>query len=223
MSTQPAKSARYKKRSTILNTLSNRIVDGYYPQGLKLVEGDLAEEFQASRPMLREILAELENKGLVERKPNRGAMVRRIDKESLLEIMEIREVLEGLSARLAAGKSKPQEWKDLEQAFGEPADKMVRDLEFENFLNLVAEFRERTVKAAGNKELSKLIYSLFAKITIVQRRIVILPGRMEQAIKEHREVLCAIMSNDQEKAEEAKRTNLRTAREWLMRYKSWVL
>jgi DNA-binding GntR family transcriptional regulator len=88
---------------------------------------------------------------------------------------------------------------------------------------LVADFRERMVKASRNKELTKLIYSLFAKITIVQRRVVILPGRMEQAINEHREVIRAIKSGDPEKAEEAKRKNLRTARQYLIKYKSWVL
>jgi DNA-binding GntR family transcriptional regulator len=173
--------------------------------------------------MLRELLAELENQGLVERKRNRGAIVRRVDTESLVEIMEIREVLEGLCARLAAQKSKPADWRDLEQAFGERAEKMVKNLEFENYLNLVAEFRERMVEASHNKELSKLIYSLFAKITIVQRRIAILPGRIGEAIKEHREVLKAIMSGDPKKAEEAKRKNLRTARQYLVKYKAWVL
>jgi DNA-binding GntR family transcriptional regulator len=211
------------KKSKILSTLRDRIVDGHYPQGLKLVESELASEFRVSRPMLREVLAELENQGLVERKPNRGAMVRRVDTESLMEIMEIREVLEGLCARLAAQKSKPQDWLDLRDAFGERAEKMVRNHEFEGYLGLVEDYRERMVKASCNKELAKLTYSLFAKITIVQRRIVILPGRMEEAVKEHREVIEAIMAGDPERAEEAKRRNLRNAREYLAKYKSWVL
>lgn len=183
----------------------------------------MAKEFQVSRPMLRELLAELETQGLVEKKRNRGAMVRRIDTESLIEIMEIREVLEGLGARLAAQKSKREDWFDLEEAFGERAEKMVKNLEFENYLTLVADFRERMVDAAHNKELSKLIYSLFAKITVVQRRVAILPGRIGEAIKEHREVLKAIMSGDPKKAEAAKRKNLRTARHYLIKYKTWVL
>ena len=218
-----ANASQQQKRAKVLSTLRDRIVDGYYPQGIRLVESELANEFQVSRPMLRELLAELETQGLVEKKRNRGTMVRRVDTESLVEIMEIREVLEGLCARLAAQKSKPEDWRDLEEAFGERAEKMVKNLEFENYLKLVADFRERMVKASNNKELSKLIYSLFAKITIVQRRIAILPGRIGEAIKEHREVLKAIMSGDPAKAEKAKRKNLRTARQYLVRYKTWVL
>ena len=214
---------RKNKRSNILSTIRDRIVEGYYPQGFKLVEHELAKEFKVSRPMLREMMKELENQGLLERKPNRGVMVRRVDNESLLEIMEIREVLEGLCVRLATEKSTPDFWRDFQQTLGEEADKMVKNYEFDRYLKLVAEFRERMVEAAGNKELAKLIHSLFAKITIVQRRIAILPGRMGEAIKEHREVLQAIISGDAARAEEAKRTNLRNARECLMKYKSWIL
>lgn len=215
--------SKQEKRSKVFETLKDRIVGGHYPQGLKLVESELASEFQVSRPMLREVLADLESQGLVERKPNRGAMVRRVDTESLMEIMEVREVLEGLCARLAAQNSKPQDWLDLREAFGERAEKMARDHEFEEYLGLVAQLRERMVEASWNKELAKLTYSLFSKITLVQRRIVILPGRMEEAIKEHREVIDAIISRDPARAEEARRRNLRSARECLVKYKSWVL
>lgn len=218
-----ATSSKWIKRAKVMETLRERIVDGYYPQGVKLTEQELVKEFGISRPLLREILADLETHGLVEKKPNRGAIVRRVDSESLLEIMEIREMLEGLAARLAARNTRPEDWKDLEKVFGEPAEQMVKNLEFEKFLDLVATLRERIVKGAQSEELTKLIYSLFAKITIVQRRVVILPGRMEQSIKEHRAVIQAIMSGDEDAAERKKRENLRTAREYLEKYKKWVL
>ena len=223
MKSKRSRSARWVKRATVLETMRERIVDGYYPQGVKLTENGLVEEFGISRPVMREILADLESQGLVERRPNRGTVVRRVDSISLLEIMEIREVLEGLAARLAARNSKPEDWKEMEKAFGAPAEKMVKDQEFEKFLEIVASLREQIVRAAKNEELTKLIYSLFAKITIVQRRVVILPGRMEQAINEHREILKALISGDENAAEQKKRENLRSAREYLKKYKKWVL
>lgn len=223
MKSKRTRAARWVKRAEVMDAIRERIVDGYYPQGVKLTEQNLVEEFTISRPLLREILADLESQGLVERKPNKGAIVRRVDSNSLLEIMEIREVLEGLAARLAARNSKPEDWKELEEAFGEPAEKMVKEQEFENFLELVAKLREQIVKAADSEELTKLIYSLFAKITIVQRRVVILPNRMEQGIHEHREVIKALISGDENAAEQRKKENLRSAREYLSKYKKWVL
>jgi DNA-binding GntR family transcriptional regulator len=211
------------KREQTLATLRNRIVEGFYPQGVKLIEQDLAQEFGTSRPMLREILSDLENLGLVEKLPNRGTTVRRINSQSLLEIMEIREVLEGLAARLAAQNSNPDDWQDLAGEFSEPFEQIVKNQEFEKYLDLISTFRDRMVAAAQSEELSKLIFSMYAKIQIVQRRIVILPGRIQQAIGEHRAVLKAIMEGNPEKAEKMKRLNMKTARECLEKYKAWVL
>ena len=56
--------SKLAKRENILHTLRERIVEGYYPQGIKLVEQNLAQEFGTSRPMLREILSDLESLGL---------------------------------------------------------------------------------------------------------------------------------------------------------------
>ena len=145
-------SQKWIRRAKVMQALRERIVEGIYPQGMKLIEQNLVKEFEISRPLLREILTELESQGLVEKKPNRGAMVRRVDSESLLEIMSIREVLEGLAARLAAANSKPEDWADLEHSFGKPADKMIKNNEFEKFLELVAVFRDRMVKASQNPE-----------------------------------------------------------------------
>jgi DNA-binding GntR family transcriptional regulator len=217
------KKSNHLKRDKILTTLRERIVEGYYPQGVKLVEQDLAQEFGTSRPMLREILGDLESLGLVEKFPNRGTTVRRIDSQSLLEIMEIREVLEGLAARLAAQNSQPQDWQDLVKEFGEPLEQIVQNSEFDKYLELISTLRDRMVAAARSEELSKLIISMYAKIQLVQRRIVILPGRIQQAIEEHRAVLKAIMEGNPEKAEKMKRLNMKNARECLEKYKAWVL
>jgi len=215
--------SRLTKRENILHTLRERIVEGDYPQGVKLVEQDLAREFGVSRPLLREILSDLESLGLVEKRRNRGTTVRRIDSQSLLEIMEIREVLEGLAARLAAENSKPEDWRDLEEEFGKPFEQIVNNMDFKSYLDLISILRDRMVAAAQSDELSKLIISMYAKIQIVQRRIVILPGRINQAITEHRQVLAAIVEGNPDKAEKMKRLNMRNARECLEKYKTWVL
>jgi len=206
-----------------LATLRDRIVDGEYPQGVKLVEQDLAREFGISRPALREILVDLESQGLVEKRPNKGTVVRWVDAKSLLEIMGMREVLEGLAASLAAQRTTADEWRDLEAELAKPFSQMVENLEYDRYLSLITRFRERMVQAAQNEELSRQIYSLYAKIMIVQRRIVILPGRIQEAMEEHRQVLKAIMEGDAEKAEAKKRLNIRNARTWLEKYKKWVV
>ncbi|MEN8211722.1 MAG: GntR family transcriptional regulator [Thermodesulfobacteriota bacterium] len=209
-------------RREIFIELSERISDGYISPGVKLIEQELSSEFGVSRPVIREILSQLEAQGLVKKVPNKGTVVCKIDPGSLFEIFEIREVIEGLAARKAAQNTTAKDWKDLEKKFGAPGDKIVQNKQFEEYLSLVTEFRKRIVSSAQSKELSALINSIYAKIRIVQRRVIILPGRIEKGIIEHREVLNAIMKGDPDMAESMKRNNLHSALKDLKRYKKWV-
>ena len=217
------KKKNQNSRMDILSILRERITDHDIPPGAKLIEEDLSREFNVSRSVIRGVLADLEAQGLVEKQPHRGTIVSRIDLNSLFEILEIREVLEGLSARLAAQKTTAKDWKDLATKFGEPAELMVKNRLYEDYLELITEFRKRTVAAAQSCELSKLIDSIYVKIRIVQRRIIILPGRIEQGLKEHRRVIEALIEGDPAKAEKMKRSNLRSALEYLKLYEKWVL
>jgi DNA-binding GntR family transcriptional regulator len=217
------KLTRQKKRDHLFFELRERIINGLYAPGVKLIEQDLAEEFGVKRLAVREVLRDLMGQGLVEKRPNKGAIVRRVDTINLFEVMEIREVLEGLAARLAAQRSKREDWLDLDKEFGGPFERIVKNLDFNGYFELISRFRERMVKAAQNEELSKLIDSHYAKVRIVQKRILILPGRVNAAMEEHRAVLKAIMAGDPAKAEEKKRKNMRQAREWLRKYQSWLL
>ena len=210
-------------REKVLNNLRQRISDRQLLPGVKLTEQELSIEFGVTRTAIRQVLADLEKQDLVERIPNKGTVVRRVDSESLIEIYEIREVLEGLVARLAAFKSDPQDWEELNREFGEPCELMVENHEFEQYLALITKLRQVMVEKAQSRELSKLIDSIYAKIRIVQRRVIILPGRIQKGMLEHREVINALMEGDPDKAEIMKRRNLQSAREDLLKYQNWIL
>lgn len=219
---RPKKPARMT-RDRIRAVLQERISDRQLSPGVKLVEQDLSSEFGVSRTAIRQVLADLEKQELVERQPRKGTVVRRMDPESLFEIYEIREVLEGLAARRAAQNSKPEDWAGLERDFGKPCERIVQNLRFEEYLALITRLRQAMVDKAASRELTKLIDSIYVKIRIVQRRVIILPGRIEKGMQEHREVIKALMEGDPDKAEVMKRRNLRSAQEDLRRYEKWIL
>lgn len=216
------KSSRDPSRSQMLATVREKIVSGQIPPGTKLVENDLIREFGVSRSVVRSVLNVLEIEGLVGKQPNKGVTVRAIDFTTLIEIMEIRQSLESLAARLAAEKTRAEDWMDLEVEFGKPFEESVERLDFEKYFQLIAEFRHRMLAAAQNEELSRLVNSLLSKIQMVQRRIIILPGRVQEAVREHKAVLKAIMAGDADEAERLKRLNLRSATECLKNYRKWV-
>lgn len=83
-------------------TLQARVLNGELPMGARLRQAALAEEFGVSRTPVREALRKLQASGLVELRPNRGALVRGLSGREIRDAYEVRAELEGLAAELAA-------------------------------------------------------------------------------------------------------------------------
>jgi DNA-binding GntR family transcriptional regulator len=82
--------------------LEEAILDGELKPGERLRAEALAQRFGTSRTPIREALLQLEGQGLVEVEPNRGAVVRAFDREDLLDLYNVRALLEPAAAALAA-------------------------------------------------------------------------------------------------------------------------
>src|SRR5947209_19848559 len=91
------------------------IVNGQFEPNERLVERDLARMMAVGRGAVRTALARLETEGLVEHHRHRGARVRRIEPREAFEILEVRAVLEGLTARHAAASADEREIHTLKQ------------------------------------------------------------------------------------------------------------
>src|SRR5690349_14050541 len=87
----------------LLESLGARIISGEMPPGTKLTEASLARQLGVSRAPLREALLKLEERQLIERVPFSGMRVAVLSPNTIFELFEIREVLEGLACRKAAG------------------------------------------------------------------------------------------------------------------------
>lgn len=89
-------------RDVVREKIRTRIAEGEWAPGFRLVERDLADEFAVSRVPVREALRALESEGFVELLPRRGAVVRDLTRSVVADLFDIRQVLEGLCARLVA-------------------------------------------------------------------------------------------------------------------------
>ena len=214
---------RTRAPAELLPALRERIVRRELPPGAKLLESELSREFGVSRSKVRDVFGALEQRGLIKRIPNRGAVVARLDLAQVCEIYDVREMLEGLCVRIAVERTKPQSWQDLVQLFGRPMEQLVRRGRFEEYIANLDRLRRRTIEAAGNAVLTDMLNSINDKTREIQRRIIILPGRAADGLKQHRAVLAAMRKGDALAAENLRRANIRSSREYLERFQHFVL
>lgn len=209
--------------AAIVRTLRNRIATHAIPPGAKLLETELAREFNVSRARIRDAFVALEMLGVVERIPNRGAMVSRLDLDQVFEIYDVREALEGLCVRLAVQNTSPDDWSDLASRFDAISEESLRSGDIAEYEATYTALRDRIVDAARNTVLQSMLDSICEKTQVIMRRVMILPGRPEKGLAEHRAVLAAMLRGDAFEAERLRRANIRSAIEDLKRYQRFVL
>jgi len=219
----PARKGSRTAGADLSRVLRDRIAKGDLPPGSKLNEYDLAAEFGIPRTRVRDALVELEQRGLIERTPNRGAMVAKLGPEQVFRIYDIREVLEGLCVRLATLNTDPSQWKELYEHFLGPVSQAVHDGNFELYTDKVSAFRAKCIEAADNPELTRALDNINEKTQVLIRRIVILPGRAEAGVRQQCEILKAMCEGDADRAEAMRRENIRDAKACLKQYLKYIL
>jgi DNA-binding GntR family transcriptional regulator len=187
--------------------LREAIVLGTLQPNERLVEANLAREFGLGRSAVRTALARLEQDGLVEREPHRGARVRLIDEREAVEILEARAVLEGVAARHAASNATPAEVKRLRQILKE----MRRLLDSGDLLRASDEnavLHRTLLEIADHPTVTRLISMLKSQLVRFQYRTIMLPGRTERSFDEHSAIVDAVAAGDPDAAEKAMRRHL---------------
>ena len=214
---------RAKSASEIFGALRARIAQQRIAPGAKLRETDLAQEFGVSRARIRDALAALEQRGLVERIPNRGAVVMRLDLSQVFHIYELREVLEGLATRLATQNAPREAWKEDLARFQGPLRELIVRGDLHEYIEHYERLRRKITEAARNPVLAEMMDTIFEKTQVLIRRIIILPGRAEAGRKQHVAMLQAMGRGDAEEAETIRRNGLRSARLALEKYQGFIL
>lgn len=212
------------KSKQILDVLRQRIASHEIVPGSRLREGVFVTEFGVTRARIREVFSALEALGLVERVHNRGTIVCRLELDDVFEIYEVREALEGACARLAARNLPGEPWQDLVDLYAPQGlmEQYVAEKDIISFFEEYEKLRERMVTAADNLVLTRMLDGIYAQTKIIIRRVMILPGRPEQALIEHRAIVNALRDGDVNLAEVRRRENIRNAIKKLERYQNWV-
>lgn len=203
--------------------LRQRIATQEIPPGSKLRENELALQFGVARARVREALSVLEQRGLVQRIPNRGAVVMRLELSQVAHLYDVREVLEGLCARLATLNGDRAVWRAALEHFKGPMARYVAEGDIDSYIAGYEAFRRQLIDGARNPVLASMLDSILERTQVLIRRIIILPGRAEVGLKQHTALLEAMVRGDADEAERLRRENMRSAKAYLERYQKYIL
>lgn len=175
--------------------------------GARLRETELADRLGISRTPVREAIRQLEADGLVAHLPRQGATIRSLDHAEVVELYEMRAVLEGTAARLAARAASDIELAELialnTNLSTAPAGPQAREVN--------RQFHRMLLDAARNRFLVKSMSALQKTLLILGPTTLADPSRATAAVEEHTAVLTALEARDGAKAEAAMRAHVEAA------------
>ncbi|MCG7947515.1 MAG: GntR family transcriptional regulator [Candidatus Thiodiazotropha taylori] len=210
----PLDAANIPLTERLFDALQRAIVEGEIPQGSKISEPELARQHGVSRGSLREAMARLEVRKLVERKPNLGARVVTLSYEQLIEIFQLREALEGMAARLAAQNMTEIEIEELQKLLDQHGEQIAEQhgqAYFQKQGDL--DFHYRIVQGSKNKQLIELLCDdLYHLLRMYRYQFGMRSKRSQQAYEEHQYLINAISARDPEMAELLMRQHIRSSR-----------
>lgn len=222
MSKKPQRAKAARSRKDAYEAIRNRIAEHQLLPGSKLREQEIAAEFRLSRAHVREIFGALEQRGLIVRVPNRGAMVAYLDATQAINLYHVRESLEALAVRLAAKSAQKGAWDDLLKRFSSAIIAKLRKGEYAEYEAILGDLNRRIIKHTNNPILADMLDRIHDRTQVMARRVVVLQGRAELGFELHRKLTKALAAGDAETAAALKGKIIATARESIDRYRDFI-
>jgi len=188
-------------------------------------ERELAEKLSISRNSLREAFRVLESRGLIKSKPGGGRFIREIrenghnnteniilslEKSSILELLEAREVFEVKIAEIAAQRATLEDIEIIEEALNKMNQK--EELKDDKKTESDTEFHLAIAGASHNFVFINIMKLHLDLLKETREKTWQIPGRREKQYQEHRAIFQAIKEHNSKKAEEAMLKHLMSIR-----------
>jgi DNA-binding GntR family transcriptional regulator len=192
---------------TMRQKLEEAIAAGRLEPGSRLDEQEIALRFGVSRTPVREAFRLLAANNLVELRGRQGATVRAISAHALVEMFQVMAELEGLCARLAARRV-PASWSVTINEIHQRLVANAGEGDIDAFYDINQEFHEAIYEASRNAFLADQTRRLRNQVAAYRRRVTRMPNRIADTLREHEEIMQAILAHDQERAHRAMRDHV---------------
>jgi DNA-binding GntR family transcriptional regulator len=192
--------------------IRQRIFSRELKPGERIDEQALARDFGISRTPLREALKVLQNEGLVKLVPRRGCFVAKLTERDLNEIYDMVGLLEGACAARAATLATPADIVRLQRITQRMAQ-AAAERNYKRYFDANLAAHEAVQEIAGNHWQKNVIQYLRSMCRLSPYVSVgKIPGRLEESLREHEELLAAIEAHDGARAEAAMRRHIENTR-----------
>lgn len=189
-------------REIVYEELKLLIVKGKIQPGMRLMEEELAEDMGVSRTPIREAIRKLEKEGLITIEPRRGAYVSQLSSQDMVEILEVRQNVEGFAAELAAKRITEEEKTRLIEIAKE-YEIAVKENDMPAMIKADTAFHHIIVEATRNKILIQMVEQL--QELVLRFRYLYYDNfkRSDKMTEEHKMIYEAIMEGKSEVAKES--------------------
>ncbi|MEJ7928698.1 FCD domain-containing protein [Ramlibacter sp. AN1015] len=176
----------------IAEDLKRLIYEGEFAPGDRLNEAALALRMGTSRGPIREAVRVLTGWGLVTSVPNRGVFVRKLSVREMLEVYELRAVLFGYGAEMAAERANEADKRGLEQLLDEMEEASTRG-DGTRYYEVNLRFHSTIMDLSGNRRARQAYDEYVKELHVFRRRYFNGPGNMRVSNEQHRHLVQAIV------------------------------
>lgn len=191
----------------VYRSLRERIIRGELEPGGLISEAEIARAFSISRQPVREAFIKLAEEGLVEIRPQRGTLVRKINIASVMDARFVREAVEADIVKIVAERRDPRVVASLRTQIA--AQREVAQQKASDFLQLDEAFHRTLAVAADKAHVWSIVNNVKAQMDRLRQLSFIMSLAAERAVDQHHAIVEAIAIGDARGADAAMRTHLR--------------
>jgi DNA-binding GntR family transcriptional regulator len=199
----------------VFDKLENDIIQGVYPKGELITELKLVEQLGVSRTPIREALRRLEQERLIA-DTGKGSLVLGITEDDLLDIMNIRERIEGLAAYYTAMNITDEGIQELKH-LTDLQDFYFFKRDIDRLRQVDDEFHDMVCKLSGRTVISDTLMPLHRKTRRYRRLAMEDWERATQSTREHYAIYEAIANRDPDKAKQLTKLHIIHAKEHMIK------
>ncbi len=202
-------------REIVYEELKILILTGRISPGIRLMEEELASDMGVSRTPIREAIRKLEKEGLITIEPRKGAYVSQLSTKDMVEILEVRQNMEGFAAQLASQRMSEEEKQKL-KAVAHAYEEAVETGDMAEMIRCDTLFHHMIVDATQNKTLIKMVEQLQEMVLRFRYLYYDNFKRAEKMPAEHKLIYEAILQGEAEVARDYADVHIKRLKELVL-------